>query len=37
MNLNTNELLAALAAGLIAGVILAFIEKQWPASHVGRV
>lgn len=31
------EILAALAAGLIAGAILAFVEKQFPTSGIGRV
>ena len=35
--MNANELLAALAAGLIAGVILAFVERQFPSTGVTRV
>jgi len=31
------EILAALAAGLIAGIVLAWIEKQFPTSGIGRV
>lgn len=37
MNLNTNEILMALAAGLLTGVILGFVAKQWPTSGIGTV
>jgi len=35
--MDVQELIAALAAGIIAGVILSFIEKQFPTSGIGRV
>lgn len=35
--MRTEEILAALAAGLIAGIVLAFIERQFPTSGVSRV
>lgn len=35
--MKVEEILGAVAAGLIAGMILAFVEKQWPTSGVGRV
>jgi len=37
MNLNTNEILTALAAGLVVGVVLGFLAKQWPESGIGTV
>ena len=35
--MKTEEIIAALAAGILCGVILAVIEKQWPMSGIGRV
>lgn len=35
--MNYEEVLAALAAGLVAGIILAFVEKQFPTAGIGRV
>lgn len=35
--MNATEVIGALAAGLLAGLVLALIEKQFPTSGVGRV
>lgn len=35
--MNMNELIGAIAAGLIAGIVLAFVEKQFPTSGIGKV
>ena len=31
------EIIGAVAAGVVAGLVLAWIEKTWPASGVGRI
>lgn len=35
--MNLEEVLGAVAAGFVAGVVLALIEKTFPTSGVGRV
>jgi xanthosine utilization system XapX-like protein len=37
MNINTNEVLTALAAGLVVGIVLGFLAKSWPESGIGTV
>lgn len=32
-----DEILAALAAGIVAGIILSFVSKTWPDSGLGRL
>ncbi len=35
--MDTEEIIAALAAGIIAGIILALIEQNFPTTGIGRV
>lgn len=35
--MNLNEIIGAVAAGILAGVVLALVEKQFPTSGIGRV
>lgn len=35
--LKIEEVIGALAAGLVAGAVLALIEKTWPTSGVTRI
>lgn len=37
MNLNTNEIVAALAAGLVVGLVLGFVARSWPESGIGTI
>jgi len=37
MNLNTNELMISLAAGILAGIVLGLISKHWPEAGIGIV
>ena len=31
------EVLAAVAAGILVGIVLALIERQFPTSGIGRI
>lgn len=37
MTLSVEEVLAVLIAGILAGAALAWIERAWPTSGIGRV